>query len=242
MKKVIRSYKNALEVRKLNAYAGKSQILFNLNFSLPKGKICAFIGHNGAGKTTTIKSILTLRPKSSGKITINNVDGNNIMSRQNVGYIPEKGSIEPISAKNFLRAIGSFYKLSKKHTDEKAKKLIDFFHLPANRLNVKLNKLSSGQNKVITIVQAFLGNPYLIIADEPTDNLDPETRDLFWDFVAKFHSEHKHVTFFIITHNLDEIEKYTDYMVILDHGLARFEGKYDRSPGLRAKYRKMRDT
>jgi ABC-type multidrug transport system ATPase subunit len=91
-------------------------------------------------------------------------------------------------------------------------------------------------------VQAFLGDPYLIIADEPTDNLDPETRDLFWDFVAKFHKEHKNVTFFIITHNLDEIEKYTDYMVILDHGRVRFEGKYDRSPGLRAKYRKMRDV
>jgi ABC-2 type transport system ATP-binding protein len=179
MKTTKKTYRNALEVKQLNTYAGKSQILFDLNFSLPKGKICAFIGHNGAGKTTTVKSILTLRPKSFGKITINNVDGNNIMSRQHVGYIPEKGSIEPTSAKNFLRAIGSFYKLGKKEIDEKAKKLIDFFHLPANRLNVKLNKLSSGQNKVITIVQAFLGDPYLIIADEPTDNLDPETRDLF---------------------------------------------------------------
>jgi ABC-type multidrug transport system ATPase subunit len=87
-----------------------------------------------------------------------------------------------------------------------------------------------------------LGDPYLINADEPTDNLDPETRDYFWDFIANYHKKHKYVTFFIVTHNLDEIEKYTDYVVILERGRVRYEAPYGRSPNLRAKYRKMRDT
>jgi ABC-2 type transport system ATP-binding protein len=172
-------YKNALVVKRLNTYAGKAQILFDVNFSLPVGKICAFIGHNGAGKTTTIKSILTLIPQDSNKITINNVKASNILSRKHVGYIPEKGSLQPITAQNFLREIGAFCGLSSKEADEKSVGLAQHFHLPIDRLKVKLNKLSSGQNKVITLLQAFLGDPYLINADEPTDNLDPETRDYF---------------------------------------------------------------
>jgi ABC-2 type transport system ATP-binding protein len=108
-------------------------------------------------------------------------------------------------------------------------------------LKRKLNKLSSGQNKIINIAQAFLAPNKLIIADEPTDNLDPENRDMFWDFVGQYRKNHPDTTFFIITHNLDEIEKYTDYIVMIDHGQIKHVGPYNRSAGLRSKYRAMRD-
>ncbi|MDR0675304.1 MAG: ABC transporter ATP-binding protein [Mycoplasmataceae bacterium] len=239
-------FKYALVVHKLNAYAtnafGKpsNRLLFNVSFKVPTGSMCTFIGHNGAGKTTTVKSCLGLRAIQSGKITINGIDGQNILARQRVGYIPEKGNIEKITARNFLIEVGAFYGMNASQTIKKVYPMLKFFELPTNRLDVKLNKLSSGQNKIITIIQAFLGDPYLIIADEPTDNLDPETRDIFWDFVHEYHTKHPYATFFLITHNLDEIEKYTDHLVFLDHGRIKKEMGHDRSAGLREMYRKLR--
>jgi ABC-2 type transport system ATP-binding protein len=178
-------FTHALVVHKLNAYTtnifGKSRhrLLFNVSFKVPTGSMCTFIGHNGAGKTTTVKSCLGLRAIQSGKITINGIDSKNILARQRVGYITEKCNLEKITARDFLIEAGAFYGLNEQQTLQKAYPLLKFFGLLRDRLNVKLNKLSSGQNKVITIIQAFLGDPYLIIADEPTDNLDPETRDIF---------------------------------------------------------------
>jgi ABC-2 type transport system ATP-binding protein len=178
-------FQYALSVQKLNAYSTsifgrpKNRLLFNVSFKVPTGSICTFIGHNGAGKTTTVKSCLGLRPIQSGKVLINGIDSKNISSRQKVGYIPEKGNIEKITARNFLRQVGAFYGMNAAQTERKITPMLEYFDLHPNRLDVKLNKLSSGQNKVITIIQAFLGDPYLIIADEPTDNLDPETRDIF---------------------------------------------------------------
>jgi ABC-2 type transport system ATP-binding protein len=177
--------KYALEVLNLNAYATnifgkpKNRLLYDVTFKVPRGSICTFVGHNGAGKTTTVKSCLGLRVIESGKILINGVDAKNVTTRQKVGYIPEKGNIENITARNFLREIGAFYGLNEQQTDQKVISFLKFFQLQENRLDIKMNKLSSGQNKIITIIQAFLGDPYLIIADEPTDNLDPETRDIF---------------------------------------------------------------
>lgn len=237
----------AISVKKLNVYASsilnkkKDGILKNVSFDVPIGKICVFIGHNGAGKTTTVKSILGLRPIEDGKITIFNKSNTDPTSRLSVGYIPEKGSIEKISAKDFLKIIGRFYNLNNKQVNAEVQKILKAFDSKDFWLNRKLNKLSSGQNKIVNIAQAFLATNKLIIADEPTDNLDPENRDLFWDFVNKYHHEHPQTTFFIITHNLDEIEKYADYMVIIDHGQIKHVGSYDRSAGLRAKYRAMRD-
>jgi ABC-2 type transport system ATP-binding protein len=177
--------KYALIVDKLNAYANnffgvpKARLLYDVSFKVPTGTICAFIGHNGAGKTTTVKSCLGLRPIKSGRIVINGIDGLNILSRAEVGYIPEKGNNEKITARDFLRIVGAFHHLSAEEVDRKANQLLKFFQMHTDRLNIRMNKLSSGQNKIISIIQAFLSNPKLIIADEPTDNLDPETRDLF---------------------------------------------------------------
>jgi ABC-2 type transport system ATP-binding protein len=251
MKKIVKKEQKILVVNKLNAYATNifghtnkdAQILFNVSFSLPKGKICAFIGHNGAGKTTTIKSILGLREVKKGNGTIQVLGYSNIdpKCRRKIGYIPEKGNIEKMKAIDFLVDMGKFYNLTKEQIINRVATLLKEFNLEKNRLNVKLNKLSSGQNKIITIIQAFLSDNELIIADEPTDNLDPEARDLFWNFIIKFHKSNPSTTVFLITHNLDEVEKYTDYTVYLDHGRIRYEGSYNRSAGLRKKYQKMRD-
>jgi ABC-type multidrug transport system ATPase subunit len=89
-------------------------------------------------------------------------------------------------------------------------------------------------------MQAFLSNPSIIIADEPTDNLDPETRDIFWDFIYDTRTKHPDLTFFIITHNLDEVEKYTDYIVVIQNGKMKCEQEWKRKANLREAYKEMR--
>lgn len=239
--------KYALTVKRLNVHARnfvgqtKSQILKSVSFNLPIGKICTFVGHNGAGKTTTIKSILGLRKITSGRIEIFDKPISDITSKRPISYIPERGNHEPIKVRAFLRDIGKFYRLLEKETDRKAIEILHYFDLKESLLNQKLNKLSTGQNKIIMFIQAFLAQSQLIIADEPTDNLDPENRDLFWDFIGLYHKQHPQTTFLIVTHNLDEIEKYTDYLIFIDHGQIKYTGSYKRSSGLRQRYRLMRE-
>jgi ABC-2 type transport system ATP-binding protein len=177
--------RHAIAIKHLNVCATnifgrpKTKILKNVSFNLPIGKICTFIGHNGAGKTTTIKSILGLRSITRGTIKIFNKPISDVSSKQILSYIPEKGNHEPIKAKNFLNDIGKFYNLSNKDVQERALQILKYFDIDKFLLNRKLNSLSTGQNKIIMFIQAFIADSKLIIADEPTDNLDPENRDLF---------------------------------------------------------------
>lgn len=233
----------AITVNSLNCWAGNSkkiQLLHNVSFKVPAGKLTTFVGHNGAGKTTTVKSILGLRTNVDGTIIIQGVPARNVISRANIGYVPEKGNIEHKSALDFLKQIGHMRGMETPQIMQETTDFLNFFHLSNNILKINMNKLSSGQNKIICLCQAFFNKPQLIIADEPTDNLDPETRDLFWDYVAKFRKENPTSSFFVITHNLDEIEKYTDYLVFLHRGKMMLECKYNRAPGLRKKYRVLR--
>jgi ABC-2 type transport system ATP-binding protein len=125
--------KYAISVKKLNIYVSsvlsnkRDRILKNVSFDVPVGKICVFIGHNGAGKTTTVKSILGLRPIEYGKITIFDKPNTDPTSRLGVGYIPEKGSIEKISAKDFLKTIGKFYGLDNKQVNIEVQKILKAF-------------------------------------------------------------------------------------------------------------------
>jgi ABC-2 type transport system ATP-binding protein len=177
--------KYAIAVKNLNVYSmnffgkRKTKILKNVSFHLPIGKICTFVGHNGAGKTTTIKSILGLKNIASGEIKIFDRNINDILSKQAISYIPEKGNHEPIIVKDFLNSIGQFYRVNKKIVHSRAKAILQYFDIRKSLLNSRLDKLSTGQNKIMMFIQAFISESNLIIADEPTDNLDPENRDLF---------------------------------------------------------------
>jgi ABC-2 type transport system ATP-binding protein len=115
---------NALLVSRLNKSAGRFKILHNVTFNVPKGAVCAFIGHNGAGKTTTIKSIMGLFNFDSGLIEINGVNSKNvIISHSNIGYVPEKDNFPKIKVRRFLRDMNKLYGVDKRETDKR----IDYY-------------------------------------------------------------------------------------------------------------------
>jgi ABC-2 type transport system ATP-binding protein len=198
---------NVLKVIKLKKVIDKEKILDNVSFEVPKGKLCAFIGHNGAGKTTTIKSILSLYQYDSGEILINGINSKKISSHKALGYVPEKENFPKIKAIVFLKMMAQLYDVPKNIMEERIEYYKRIFSLE-NRLNINLSSMSSGQKKKIMIIQSLLHDPQLLIMDEPTENLDPDTRDIFYRLVAKLKKQGK--TIFISTHNLDEIENFAD--------------------------------
>lgn len=204
-----------LIIDKLNKTIGKEKILSNISFSIPRGVICAFIGHNGAGKTTTIKSIMNLYHYDSGTILIDGIDAKKISSHNLIGYVPEKENFPKIKTKKFLEMMASLNGLDKKAIKVAIAYYERVFNLK-HRLQIKLSNLSSGQKKKIMIIQALLHNPNLIIMDEPTENLDPDTRETFYQLIKKMKKQNK--TFFISTHNLDEIQNFADFIVIISRG------------------------
>lgn len=230
--------KTILKVKNLNKKVNDFRILKNVSFEVPKGSVCAFIGHNGAGKTTTIKSIMGLFKYDKGEIFINDISSTYIVkSHMNLGYVPEKENFPKIKAKSFLFDMASFYDIDKKTIH----KQIDYYAKVFNfheKLNIPLNRLSSGQRKKVLIMQSLIHNPDLIIMDEPTENLDPDTRDIFYKVVHKLVKQNK--TIFISTHNLDEIKNYCDYVVIIVNGQIKYSGYHNQKRDLHAIYNKFK--
>jgi ABC-2 type transport system ATP-binding protein len=214
--------KNILIINKLNKKTKQQMILKDVSFVVPRGCICAFIGHNGAGKTTTIKSILNLFQYDSGEITINSINAkDSIVAHSIIGYVPERDFFPRLTGNIFLTNLCSYFGLSKTEINRKINyysRVFDF----KNKLNINMQRLSSGQKKKILISQALLHDPQLIICDEPTENLDPDTRDIFYKVIKKHNK--KGATIFISTHNLDEIQNYANYVVILVKGKVKYQG------------------
>jgi ABC-2 type transport system ATP-binding protein len=177
--------KNILEVKNLNKTVKDFKILNDITFSVPEGKICGFIGHNGAGKTTTIKSILSLFKYETGEIFIDGISSKKICaSHKIIGYVPEKENFPKIKTITFLKMMADMYDIS----DAEFKKRLAYFTRVfslKHQLNRNLNNLSSGEKKKIMITQALLHKPRLLIMDEPTENLDPDTRDIFYAILNK---------------------------------------------------------
>ncbi|MDR0674821.1 MAG: ABC transporter ATP-binding protein [Mycoplasmataceae bacterium] len=210
-----------LKIENLSLSINKKLILKNISFTVEEGRLCAFIGSNGAGKTTTIKSIVGLYPYTTGKITINGLDAKDFRSHYALGYVPEKENFPKIKVKRFLDSMNEFYHLDKHKTTETVQKLYKLFKIEGFE-NANLNKLSSGQKKKILIIQALINNPNLLIMDEPTENMDPDARLVFYDVVNTLKTLKK--TILISTHNLDEIQKYVDDVVIVADGEVKFKG------------------
>lgn len=222
--------KSVIEVKNLNKSFGSQHILRDVNFVVPQGAFVIFAGKNGSGKTTTIKSILDLYSLDKGSlITINGISSLNPQAREKIAYIPEKDSFSNEITNNFLIRMGLLNNLPLEQIKAKIDKYIKLFDAQ-KYLNVPLDKLSSGNAKKIMIIQALIADANCFIMDEPTDNLDPETRVLFYKQMKKLQQENK--TIFISSHNLLEVGEFADYAIIIANGEIKYAGKFKNSKQL----------
>ncbi|WP_198049509.1 ABC transporter ATP-binding protein [Spiroplasma sp. hyd1] len=212
MEKTITFTEPAVNITNLSQSFLKKTIFTNMNLTIPKGSFFGILGHNGAGKTTLIKTILGAFPHQKGNIYINRLNNTNPLSKQKIGYIPEKVV--------FLSKIYIFDYLQmwcileqEKIKKEKIKDIIDFFKLEAFQ---SLNILSTGMAKKVLLAQCFLLKHNIYILDEPTTGLDAMTRKIVIDLLVSLHKNGK--TIIIVTHILNEFADYIDHFIILDHG------------------------
>lgn len=194
-----------------------------ISFETKEGELFAFLGENGAGKSTSISVICGLLKKDGGKVT---VDGRDIDEddtiKNEIGVVFQSSVLDKaLSARENLTYRAALYGIvgeACKNRITELNALLDFGEF----IDRPLAKLSGGQKRKIDIARALLNRPKILILDEPTTGLDPQTRKTVWSVVEKLQREEK-MTVFLTTHYMEEAAK-ADYVVILDHGKVAAEG------------------
>ncbi len=208
---------NAVELKNITKFIGKRKIIDNVSFEIKPGEIFGLLGPNGAGKTTIMRMITGLIKPSNGEIHINGLD----LSKQyedamaNLGAIIESPDLyKHLSGRLNLKILAN---MSRNVTGEKVKEVIEFVGL-TDRINDKVSKYSLGMRQRLGIAASLIGNPKVLILDEPLNGLDPdgvkEMRETFLD-LARNHQ----VCIILSSHILSEMEQVCDRFAIIDKGI-----------------------
>ena len=213
-----------LEVRDLVKRYGNFVAVNNISFKVKKGSLFAFLGLNGAGKSTTINIITSIIVKNSGKVFINgrDLDRESYKIKSEIGIVFQNSVLDgALSAKENLQIRSRYYGIKKNEWKEREKILIDMLDL-SSFYDKPIAKLSGGQKRRVDIARAMVHNPKLLILDEPTTGLDPQTRVSVWNLINMLR-EKTGMTVFLTTHYMEEAEKAT-YIVVMNKGSIIAEG------------------
>jgi branched-chain amino acid transport system ATP-binding protein len=213
-----------LQVEKIHTYYGLSHILFNVSLEIKKGKVVCLLGRNGAGKTTTLKSIMGLNPPKQGMITykgqrINGVEPFKLV-RQGFGYVPDDRRIfADLTVGENLDIAVRKERLQGLWNKES---VYEFFPALREMDNRKGGLLSGGEQKMLAIARALMGNPELILLDEPTEGLAPMLVDQIQERIARLKATG--LTVLLAEQNVRFTLGLSDYGYIIDNGRICYEG------------------
>ncbi|MDR5587555.1 MULTISPECIES: ABC transporter ATP-binding protein [Clostridium] len=207
---------NVLEIENLYKTLGKTEIIKGINLSIKQGEIFGFLGPNGAGKTTTIRMLVGLIQPSNGEIRICGYDLNKNKEKalKNVGAVVENPELyKYLSGRENLMQIARIRSVSKKEVEE----LVKLVGLE-KRIDDKVSKYSLGMKQRLGLAVALMGNPKLLILDEPTNGLDPTGILEFRELIKKA-SKEKEISVFISSHILSEIQNLCDKVAFINEGV-----------------------
>lgn len=214
---------NKLEIKNIDFSYGKHNIFDNLTMDIHSG-INVILGPNGSGKTTLFKMLAAITKPKKGTIHLNRISYDNSDIRNYLSYVPQNFDIFPnIKVKDFLYYIGNI-KTGKKKTElkEEISRAVEQTDI-GDFTNEKMKNLSEGMRRRVGIAQALIGDPKLIIADEPTAGLDPEQRA---KFNLLINSLSKDIIILISTHIIEDIQFFSDKIFVLSNGKVKFNGSY----------------
>mgnify|MGYP000362582579 FL=1 len=215
---------NIIEVKKLNKIYDKIIAVKDLSFVINKGKIIGLLGPNGCGKTTTIAMILGLVKPTSGEIIIK---GKNL-EKERINLLEKMNFISPyvelpkkLTVEENLKVYAGLYGV--KNANEKIYELVNELRLN-EFLKKKTGELSSGQKNRISLAKALINDPEILMMDEPTASLDPETGDFVRSFIENYSSK-TNVTILLASHNMNEVERLCDSVMMMKDGTIVDTGK-----------------
>lgn len=215
---------NIIEISHLHKEFKEVVAVKDLSFKVKKGELFAFLGVNGAGKSTTISIMCGVLAKNDGTVIINgkNIDTNMSEICKDLGVVFQNSVLDgALSVMDNLMTRASLYNITGKKAKERIYKLAEMLNFK-DILNRTVSKLSGGQRRRIDVARALIHDPKILILDEPTTGLDPQTRKLLWETIDNLRRQEK-MTVFLTTHYMEEAVD-ADYVVILDSGEIVAEG------------------
>jgi lipooligosaccharide transport system ATP-binding protein len=213
-----------IQVTNLVKNFGSFTAVNGISFSVKQGESFGLLGPNGAGKSSTMRIIGATSQRTSGDVKILGKDPelHGPQIRAHLGVVPQQDNLdEELTCAENLYIYGRYFGLPKRLVTEKLDELLEFAQL-IEKKNSKVNSLSGGMKRRLTIARALVSDPDILMLDEPTTGLDPQARHILWDRL--FRLKEKGVTLLITTHHMDEAEQLCDRLIVMDNGKIMAEG------------------
>ena len=194
------------------------------SFAIRRGECFGFLGPNGAGKTSTLKMICCVSPVTEGELL---VDGKDVRHYQRsiksaLGIVSQADSLDPdLSVIQNLLAYARFFNLPSETARLRSWEALDLFHL-RDKAHDRLDELSGGMRRMLLVARSLLNEPKILVLDEPTTGLDPQTRHVVWEKLV--HLKSQGITILLTTHYMEEASYLCDRLVIMDEGRILVEG------------------
>ncbi|MEU5567747.1 ABC transporter ATP-binding protein [Micromonospora musae] len=213
-----------IEARRLVKRFGDFTAVDGIDVAVLPGEAFGFLGPNGAGKSSTMRMIGCISPPSAGALRILGMDpvrdGPAIRAR--LGVCPQLDNLDPeLTVRENLTTYARYFGIPRRVARQRAGELLDFVQL-AERADSKVEPLSGGMKRRLTIARALVNEPEIVLLDEPTTGLDPQARHLVWERL--FRLKQQGVTLVLTTHYMDEAEQLCDRLVVMDGGRIVAEG------------------
>lgn len=218
------SIDSAIHARELTKRYGNFAAVDGINFHVARGEAFGLLGPNGAGKSTTMRMIAAVASRTSGTIDVAGLDpqvhGPEVRAR--LGVIPQQDNLdEELTVRENIIMYGRYFGLPRRYLLDKADELLEFAQL-THKAKARVESLSGGMKRRLTIARSLVNEPEILLLDEPTTGLDPQARHILWDRL--FRLKERGTTLVLTTHHMDEAEQLCDRLIVVDHGRIMAEG------------------
>lgn len=213
-----------ITARGLTKVYGQVRAVDGIDFDIAAGERFGLLGPNGAGKSTTMRMIGGTLGRTGGTLGVAGLDpeADGPRVRAHLGVVPQQDNLdEELSVRDNLYIYGRYFGLSRAYLREKIPDLLEFAQL-TEKSRAKVDDLSGGMKRRLTIARALINEPRILLLDEPTTGLDPQARHTLWDKL--FRLKEVGVTLVVTTHFMDEAEQLCDRLIVVDHGRIQAEG------------------
>jgi lipooligosaccharide transport system ATP-binding protein len=218
------SIESVIVAEQLYKKYGSFTAVDNIDFTVHSGELFGFLGPNGAGKTTTMRMIQCISPLDGGTLEVFGMDvtSQHREIKRLMGVVPQENNLDPdFSVYKNLYVYSRYFDIPKKQAQARIEELLDFVQLQGKR-DTLTDTLSGGMKRRLILARALINNPRLLMLDEPTVGLDPQSRHIMWDKLRELRKNG--VTIVMTTHYLEEAAQLCDRLVVVDNGRILVEG------------------
>jgi lipooligosaccharide transport system ATP-binding protein len=214
-----------VRARGLRKVYGDRVAVDGIDFDVVRGECLGFLGPNGAGKSTVMRMLYGFSPRTAGELSVLGMDVARHPRRikAHLGVVPQENNLDPDNSvwENLL-IYARYFRLPRKEAERRAAEALDLFAL-GDRRDADISELSGGMKRRLVMARALLGDPELVLLDEPTTGLDPQARRVVWRTLRELRRQGR--TLVLTTHYLDEAERLCDRLVMVDHGRIVLTGR-----------------